>query len=322
MSQLNKIAQQGKLSIGLVFPLEAYKGSIPTMQNQEALAKRAEELGFSALWFRDIPFNDPNFGDAGQMYDPWIYMTHIMNHTEKIMLATGSVILPLRHPAHTAKSIQSLQTLSKGRLILGIASGDRPVEYPAFKQDIQNKSALFRDSFFYTKALLGDFPNYESEFYGRVNGAIDIVPKHGDSTPFLVTGYSGQQLDWIAKHSDGWLFYPRNFEALHQSISSWQEALKQTKQGWKPYMQSLYIDLVEDDDAKPSPIHLGFRSGSKYLLANLKLLESFGVNHVILNLKFSSRPVDVIIEEFGEKVLPVFNGNPQAVKDDISVMIA
>lgn len=114
MSTFQQVAQEGKLTLGLVFPLESYQGSIPSMQDQEVLAKRAEELGFKALWFRDVPFHDPTFGDVGQIYDPWIYMTHIMNHTQSIALATGSIILPLRHPVHTARSIASLQTLSNG----------------------------------------------------------------------------------------------------------------------------------------------------------------------------------------------------------------
>lgn len=53
MSQIDSVAKPGKLSLGLVFPIEAYKGSIATMENQEQLAKQAEDLGFTALWFRD-----------------------------------------------------------------------------------------------------------------------------------------------------------------------------------------------------------------------------------------------------------------------------
>lgn len=93
MKAFNEVAKQGKLTLGLVFPIEAYKGSIASMKDQEHLAQRAEALGFKALWFRDVPFNDPTFGDAGQLYDPWVYMTHIMNHTKNIALASGSVIL-------------------------------------------------------------------------------------------------------------------------------------------------------------------------------------------------------------------------------------
>ncbi len=307
MSTFSTIATQGKLTLGLVFPLEAYRGSVPKMGNQEQLAQRAEALGFKALWFRDVPFNDPNFGDAGQLFDPWIYMTHIMNHTQKIALATGSIILPLRHPVHTAKSINSFQLLSKQRLILGVASGDRPIEYPAFNQDLTNKSELFRDSFFYIKALQEDFPNYTSKYYGETNGGIDLLPKFAEKTPMLVTGQSGQSLDWIAEHSDGWLYYPRDFSTLQMVMQQWKAALTKTKQGWKPFMQSLYVDLTADTKTAPTPIHLGIKSGTDYLIQHLKLLESYGVNHVILNLKYSSKPADEIIEELGAKVIPQFN---------------
>jgi len=37
------------------------------MRNQVDLAKRSEELGFSTLWFRDVPLRDPSFGDVGQV---------------------------------------------------------------------------------------------------------------------------------------------------------------------------------------------------------------------------------------------------------------
>lgn len=307
MTTFSKIATKGKLTLGLVFPLESYRGSIAKMENQEQLAKRAEELGFKALWFRDVPFNDPNFGDAGQLYDPWIYMAHIMNQTNEIALGSASIILPLRHPVHTAKSINSLQILSNKRLILGVASGDRPIEYPAFNQLLDNKSELFRDSFFYIKALQKDFPNYTSKFYGSTNGAIDILPKYYKKTPMLITGYSGQSLDWIAEHSDGWLYYPRDFKTLQLVMQQWRDSLSKTQNNWKPFMQSLYVDITMDSKAKPTPIHLGFKSGTDYLNAHLKLLESYGVNHVILNLKYGSRPANELIEEIGEKVLPNFS---------------
>ncbi|MBR9919915.1 MAG: LLM class oxidoreductase [Bacteroidetes bacterium] len=303
MTSFQKIAAPQKLTLGLVFPLESYKGSIPKMEDQEKLAMRAEELGFKALWFRDVPFNDPGFGDAGQLFDPWVYMTHIMNQTQEIALASGSIILPLRHPVHTAKSVASLQVLSKGRLILGIASGDRPVEYPAFNQDLSEKAELFRDAFFYIKALQNNFPKYQSQYYGHLDGQIDLLPKNPYNTPMLVTGYSGQSIDWIAKQADGWLYYPRNFEVLQRIMEQWEDSLAKAQVEWKPFMQSLYVDLVGEKNAQPRPIHLGFKAGTAYTLAHLKRLELYGVNHVILNLKYGSRPAAEVIEEIGENII-------------------
>ncbi len=63
--------KENSLTLGLLFPLEAYSGSFPKMDlsEQMALAKKAEELGFASLFVRDAPLYDPNFGDVGFLYD-------------------------------------------------------------------------------------------------------------------------------------------------------------------------------------------------------------------------------------------------------------
>ena len=303
---LDQIAQEGKLSLGMVFPLESYKGSVPNMKNQEKLAKKAEDVGFKALWFRDVPFNDPSFGDAGQIFDPWVYMAHIMNHTQKIILGTASIILPLRHPAHITKAMNSLQVLSRGRFVAGIASGDRPSEYPAFKQEIEKKPELFRDSFSFIKSLQLNFPRYKSDYFGETNGQIDLLPKTSITTPMLVTGHSGQSLDWIAENADGWMYYPRNLQFLQSNMNNWKSSLSKAGLAWKPYIQSLYVDLLKDNKQSPSPIHLGLRTDPEYLLTHLKALEFHGVNHVIINLKYGSRPIEEVLEDFNSFILPHF----------------
>ncbi len=158
--------QPDRLTLGLMFPIEAYgleHWDMPTMEGQVELAKRAEELGFAALWCRDVPLRDPDFGDVGQIYDPWVWLGYITAHTERIALGTGSIILPLRHPLHVAKAAASVDQLSGGRLILGVASGDRPIEFPAFGVEHRTRGARFRDCYdFFRRALEESFPVIDS----------------------------------------------------------------------------------------------------------------------------------------------------------------
>ena len=63
-----------RLSLGVFFPIEAFERDEPSMRDQPRLARRAEELGFTGLWTRDVPMRDPNFGDLGQVYDPWVWL--------------------------------------------------------------------------------------------------------------------------------------------------------------------------------------------------------------------------------------------------------
>lgn len=295
----------GRLTLGVFFPIEAFPGDEPTMLGQERLARRAEELGFAALWFRDVPLRDPSFGDVGQVYDPWVYLGWIAAQTSEIALATGALVLTLRHPLHTAKGMASVDRLSGNRLVLGIASGDRPVEFPAFGVDFEQRAALFRDNLHVVRTALAEtFPTIESS-RTTLGGTADLVPKPITPVPMLVTGHSGQSLEWIANHADGWITYPRGLQRQADVAAQWRAAVDIAAPGvFKPFVQSLYIDLSDDPDAAPTPIHLGFRAGRHFVLGFLEALRAIGVNHVILNFKYSTRTASDVLEEIGAEILP------------------
>ncbi|SFK65155.1 LLM class oxidoreductase [Methylophaga sulfidovorans] len=300
----NTLFSQGRLSIGLTFPLEAYQGDSPTMENQETLAQLAENLGFSALWFRDVPLRDPTFGDVGHIYDPIAYMGWMAAQTQHIALVTGSLILPLRHPIHVAKSLASVNALSNGRVVAGIASGDRAIEFPAFGVNRDQREQLFREHFTTLKKLLyNDFPHYDNH-YGALAGEADSLPKPDTMIPLLVTGHSQQSLEWIAEQADGWITYPRQLPHHEKFVTGWHQTVSGVDQGFKPFAQSLYVDLTEDGNATPTPIHLGIRTGRKALVDYLQQLKIFGVNHVAINLKYGKRPANEVMQELGEMVLP------------------
>ncbi|WP_271274148.1 LLM class oxidoreductase [Aliamphritea hakodatensis] len=304
-----RMFKPGKLTLGLFMPLEAYSGDIPVMSEQESLAALAEDYNFSALWFRDVPLRDPAFGDVGQIFDVWVYLAWMAAHTRKIALATGSVVLPLRHPLHVAKAAASVDKLSGGRLVLGLASGDRPVEFPAFGIERGHRGELFRAYFQGVRqALTDDFPHFEAS-YGRLNGTADTLPKPESRVPMLVTGNSQQSPGWIAEQADGWITYPRSSAQQEQLVRGWNRSVAERGQApFKPFAQSLYIDLSDKPAEKASPIHLGFRSGRNELLHFLLKLEQIGVSHVVINLKYGRRPAADVIQELGEEMLPLLSG--------------
>lgn len=300
-----KMFAPGRLTLGVFFPIEAFKGDQPTMRNQESLARRAEELGFAALWFRDVPLRDPNFGDIGQVYDPWVYLGWIAAQTRTIALATGSIILPVRHPLHTAKAAASIDQLTRGRFVLGVASGDRPIEFPAFGIDPDERDMLFRENLRVIREVLAhEFPTVQSS-YGTLFGTADLVPKPSGRLPILVTGNSRQGLEWIAEHSDGWITYPRPITQQAEVARRWRGAVEAVAPGvFKPIAQSFYVDLSDDPDEPPRPIHLGIRGGRHSLFRVLDELRSAGVHHVILNLKYGARDAAEVLDEIGQEVLP------------------
>ncbi len=299
----NTTFQPGKLSLGLVVPLEAYDvGAEPSMARHIERAQLAETLGFSALWLRDVPFNVPSFGDAGQMFDPFVYLGLLSGTTRDIALGVASIIVPLRHPAHVAKAAATADQLSNGRLLLGVASGDRPEEYPALGMTYPDRGKRFRDALAYIRATAEAYPVHRGP-QGTLSGGIDMLPKPtADRLPVLITGGSQQAPDWIAAEGDGWMTYPRDARAQSNVVQDYRARSPVAK----PVMQSLYIDLLPEPDARPRPIHLGFQSGTTFLLSYLRELRALGINHVALNLRFNGADIEDTMKRIAADVMPEF----------------
>lgn len=296
-----------KLTCGLFFPIAAYSSDMPALDDQANLASQADKAGFAALWTRDVPLRDPDFGDVGQIMDPWVWMTYMLPHVRQAALATGSLILPLRHPIHLAKAAASLDILSGGRLVMGLASGDRAIEFPAFGMEHERRGEQFREAFRYLEALLGEtYPVLRNEF-GTLSGA-DLIPKpqHG-RLAFGVTGSARQSPVWIAEQADFWLTHPRPLQEMARVMAQWRQSVHQAGASFeKPVAQSLYIDLAEDPDEAPKPIHLGYRLGRNWLIELLGGLQQIGVNHVGFILRYSRRPAAEVVDELAQHVLPLF----------------
>lgn len=217
----------GDLTVGLSFPITTDEDPLPSegFDDQFGRAQYAADLGFDALWVRDVPTYWPEFGDAGQIHDPFVYLSGVAARTEDVALGTASVALPLRHPLHVAKATASIDRLSEGRLVLGVGTGDRPPEYAAFGVDREARGERFRESVRVLRAAWSEaFPEVETS-QCRLEGDLDVVPKPETGTvPLLVTGRSRQSLEWIAERGDGWLNYQFPLDTLEATVGDWRAA--------------------------------------------------------------------------------------------------
>ena len=80
----------------------------------EQVAKRAEELGYHAVWFPDSP---ALYGDV------WMALATTAQVTTRVGLGTSVLIPNLRHPAVTASAIAHLEGLAPGRVRIALGTG-------------------------------------------------------------------------------------------------------------------------------------------------------------------------------------------------------
>jgi len=239
-TSLDKLARGG-FSIGIELPLDndwslagaakrqhdGRRPGVPDLTLHATLARLADTLGFRALWVRDVPVYDPSFGDAAQVFETFSYLGYLAGITRDILLGTAAVVLPLREPLLTLKSAATIQELSDGRLLLGVASGDRPVEYPLFGRDFASRGANFRDQI----ALLRDGAR------GHLPPGLDVLPAARSPVPLLVAGLAQQTPAWIGEHMDGCLAYPGTPDDHLQRAANWRAVA-----GDKPYVSFIHLD--------------------------------------------------------------------------------
>jgi luciferase-type oxidoreductase len=286
------------MTVGVGFPLADGEESPPPVDEEIRLAQHAEELGYDALWARDVPLYWPKFGDKGQSYEPFPWLGHMAAHTEEIALGTASVVLPLRHPLHVANSAATVDRLSDGRLLMGIATGDRDPEFEAFGVDRDDRGALFRESVETMRTVWeGEFPEAAFE-RGELSGELDPIPKPEYGTiPLLPTGNARQTVEWIGEHGDGWLFYHLPDETLKSHLAEWRATA-----GEKPYAMAVRTELAADPTAPPEPRHQGYKAGIEWFREYFQKLQEMGVDHVLAGPSCEDGP-EVALTRFAGEVV-------------------
>jgi 5,10-methylenetetrahydromethanopterin reductase len=93
-------------------------GSARTVKEAVTRAKKAEDLGFEAIFFADSHMNN---------VDCYQVMAMCAMATKKIRLGTAVTNMVYRDPTITANSFATLNEISEGRAIVGIGTGDGPV---------------------------------------------------------------------------------------------------------------------------------------------------------------------------------------------------
>ena len=93
-------------------------GSARSVKEAVDRAKRAEALGFEAVFFADSQMNN---------VDPYQAMAMCAVSTKTIRLGTAVTNMVYRDPTITANSFATLNEISAGRAIVGLGTGDGPV---------------------------------------------------------------------------------------------------------------------------------------------------------------------------------------------------
>ncbi len=224
------------VGFGLVVPTQQPWCSVDSV---EAIARDAEAMGYDSLWLPDhlvaplgspekVGFTDSNYGwmkgeeSTGRFATPeqyygtgnWfleVYSTlaFLAGITERVRLGSSVIVLPWRHPIVQARMAQTIDVLSRGRLVLGVGAGHVPSESAALGDPFADRGARTDE---YLRVLKALWSGETAEFHGDFVDFDPLLtlgrPVQRPHPPIYYGGMGRRAIERAVAHCDGWLVTP------------------------------------------------------------------------------------------------------------------
>lgn len=191
-----------QVGVGLPSTIPGVQGHLIT-----EWACRADEGPFSSLGVLDRLVYDS--------YDPLITLATIAGITYRVKLATTIIIGPLHNTTLLAKTAASLDALSGGRLMLGLAVGARKEDYNASGVDYRDRGKRLSEQLSVLRSM------WEDNYIGP-----QTTQQRGPD--LLVGGLSDQSYARMVRYADGYVHGggpPRAFvRAADKAFAAWRDA--------------------------------------------------------------------------------------------------
>ena len=183
------------------------------------LAKELEARGYESLFVpehthiptsRKSPF--PGGGDLPRQYshtlDPFISLGFAAAATERLNVGTGICLLPQREAIVTAKSVASLDLMSKGRFVLGLGGGWNMEEMEDHGVKYNRRFAMMKERVLAMKSLwIDEEAEFSGEFVNFEKSWSYPKPYQKPHPPILLGGETDYTLKRVVDYCDGW--FPR-----------------------------------------------------------------------------------------------------------------
>ena len=180
------------------------------------VARAAEGAGFDAVAVTDHPMPEDAWMRSGGHHalDPFVALAFAAAATTRLRLLTYIYVLPYRNPFITAKGVASLDALSGGRLIFGVAAGYLEAEFRALGVPFEERNELADEAL---RAMTAAWTEEGVRFEGRhfsAQGHTQLPrPVQKPRPPIWVGGNSKQAIRRAVELGDGWMpiFNPPQF---------------------------------------------------------------------------------------------------------------
>ena len=274
------------MKLALQFPHIVYREG-PAAVAQ--IGRAAESIGFDQIdLFDHVVMGHPMEGRLQGPYptempilEPLVGLGFLAAVTERVGLGIEVLILPQRQPALVAKQISTLDTLSAGRIRLGVGVGWQECEYEALGTAFRKRGKMIDEAIPLLRTYWSEKSvDFAGTYYTATQLAMEPKPPQGGAIPIWVGGDSPAALRRAGRLGDGWM---ANGAITEEDVAGIATVKRHAEEaGRDPEALGFQAQITAPPDPE-DPIGIGFHSSPDRIAAVARTAREAGFGWVAVN---------------------------------------
>lgn len=288
------------MRIGLQIPSFTWPGGpdqiAPTLS---AIARTADQAGFSSIWVMDHYFQIEMIGEADEpMLEGYATLSHLAGLTEQARLGTLVTGVVYRHPGLLIKTVSTLDVLSGGRAYLGIGAAwfEREAEglgvpFPPLAERFERLEETLQIAH---QMWSDDAGSFEGEHYQLAETLNRPQPLSEPHPPILIGGMGEKKtLRLVAQYADACnLFVRAGIDTLRHKLDVLQQ-----------HCDDVGRDYDEIEKTTLGTVHIApDEMSADEVIDTCRELAGIGIQHAIFNMPNVHEITP--LETFGQEIIP------------------
>lgn len=196
------------------------RGSLTDGTSIKAVARCAEDAGFVSLWAGEHIVMPADFSSAypyskdGSVswspttpyLDPLVSLSVAGAVTERVLLGTSILLLPLRNPVITAKTVATMDYMTGGRVLLGVGAGWLEEEFDIVGEPFPERGPRLTEAIELMRRCWDDGPiDFAGTYFDPPPFFMEPKPVAGSRLPVICGGKTTASMRRVAQVGDGWM---------------------------------------------------------------------------------------------------------------------
>jgi probable F420-dependent oxidoreductase len=272
------------------------------------LIRGIEEIGFDGLdMFDHVVMGYPTETREAPYYpsqmpilEALMLLSHAAAITSTITLGTGVLVLPQRQPTLVAKQVATLDTLSGGRVRLGLGVGWQASEFDALGEDFSNRGRRLDEGVSLMRSCWGDERiDFSGRYYRMEAMAMEPKPPQGAAIPIWIGGAVPRTLERVGQYGDGWMGqFVKNPETATRLMARIREHAEAAGRDPTAIGMQLSLSPFHEESGK------GFHTDVPRMAARAAELQELGFDLATINgvalFQAGYRSVSGLLDHLGE----------------------